>query len=285
MAKDVDLTSKEWCDLIFEGRNKDFGAYSLRRGSTKRYNKSLIFVAILLIVIAGCVAGFNAYSTYLAKQREAKDLAEQAAQMALMKKQAPPPEEQREKVKPPEVKEIPPEVLKSVKVTQLLIAKDDQVKKDDEIKSQDELKNEKDAFANVTNKVGSEDRNITQTKKEDVVVEQKAPEPEKVFTAVEQMPQFPGGEGALMKYLSSHINYPTVAMENNVQGRVIVQFVVTKNGSIGEVKVARSVDRDLDREAVRVCKSLPNFIPGKMNGQAVNVWYTLPVSFKLQGAN
>ena len=76
-----------------------------------------------------------------------------------------------------------------------------------------------------------------------------------------------------------------MAQENNVQGKVIVQFVVTKTGAIGEVKVVRSVDRDLDKEAIRVVKSLPKFIPGKMNGQAVNVWYTLPVTFKLQGAN
>ena len=99
------------------------------------------------------------------------------------------------------------------------------------------------------------------------------------------MPQFPGGDAALMKYLSNNINYPQIAMENGVQGRVIVQFVVTKNGTVGEVKVIRSVDRDLDKEAVRLCKSLPKFIPGKMNGQAVNVWYTLPITFKLQGLN
>ncbi|MGN0213671.1 MAG: energy transducer TonB, partial [Muribaculaceae bacterium] len=98
-------------------------------------------------------------------------------------------------------------------------------------------------------------------------------------------PTFPGGEAALMKWLQGHINYPPVAMENNVQGKVIVQFVVTKTGKVGEVKVVRSVDRDLDKEAVRVCKSLPDFVPGRMNGQAVNVWYTLPVTFKLQGAN
>ena len=72
-------------------------------------------------------------------------------------------------------------------------------------------------------------------------------------------------------------------MENNIQGRVVVQFDVTKTGKVGEVKVVRSVDRDLDKEAIRVCKSLPDFIPGRMNGQAVNVWYTLPVQFKLQG--
>lgn len=104
---------------------------------------------------------------------------------------------------------------------------------------------------------------------------------ESVFTAVDQMPQFPGGDAALMKFLSNNINYPRVSMENGVQGRVIVQFIVTKNGSIGEVKIVRSVDRDLDNEAIRLCKSLPNFIPGKMNGKPVNVWYTLPITFKL----
>lgn len=106
---------------------------------------------------------------------------------------------------------------------------------------------------------------------------------DKVFTSVEQMAQFPGGEAALMSWVANHINYPATAQENGVQGRVVVQFVVKKDGSIGDVKVVRSKDPDLDREAVRVVKTFPNFIPGKMNGQPVNVWYTLPVSFKLQG--
>jgi TonB family protein len=109
-------------------------------------------------------------------------------------------------------------------------------------------------------------------------------------TDVEQMPQFPGGEVALMKYIDSHINYPPEAAKNNVKGKVVVQFVVKKDGSIGEVKVLRSVDKDLDKEAVRVVKSLPKFTPGRQpkftsgsqNGQAVNVWYTLPVTFKLK---
>ena len=99
------------------------------------------------------------------------------------------------------------------------------------------------------------------------------------------MPTFPGGEAALMKWLQSHLQYPQLAAENNIQGRVVVQFVVTKSGAIGEVKVVRSVDRDLDREAIRVCKSLPKFVPGRQNGQPVSVWYTLPVTFKLQGVN
>lgn len=106
-----------------------------------------------------------------------------------------------------------------------------------------------------------------------------------IFRSVDEMPQFPGGDQALMKYLSSHINYPPMAAENNVQGKVILQFVVGTDGRVGEVKIARSVDKDLDKEAVRVVKSLPKFIPGRQNGQAVPVWYTLPVSFKLQGTN
>lgn len=118
-----------------------------------------------------------------------------------------------------------------------------------------------------------------------VPVQEEAPasDEDKVFTSVEQMPEFPGGQGALMSWLANHIKYPATAQENGVQGRVVVQFVVKKDGSIGDVKVARSKDPDLDREAVRVVKTFPNFTPGKMNGQPVNVWYTLPVNFKLQG--
>ena len=104
---------------------------------------------------------------------------------------------------------------------------------------------------------------------------------EEIFKSVEQMPCFPGGEAGLMKYIDSHLNYPPEAAQNKIQGRVIVQFVVEKDGSIGEVKVVRSVNKDLDKEAIRLVKSLPDFTPGRQNGQAVPVWYTLPVTFKL----
>ena len=104
---------------------------------------------------------------------------------------------------------------------------------------------------------------------------------EEIFRSVEQMPQFPGGEAALMKHIKSQLNYPLEAAQNKIQGRVVIQFVVEKDGSIGEVKVVRSVDNDLDEEAVRLIKSLPKFIPGRHKGQPVAVWYTLPVSFKL----
>ena len=102
-----------------------------------------------------------------------------------------------------------------------------------------------------------------------------------IYRSAEQMPRFPGGEAALMKYIKSHIQYPAEALKNKIEGNVILQFVVQKTGKIGEVKVVRSLDKELDKEAVRVIKSLPKFTPGRQNGKAVSVWYTLPVTFTL----
>lgn len=267
MPKDVDLSSKEWCDLVFEGKNKDFGAYQLRTNSVKRHNKAVIYTLIGLVIV-----GVAIFSTLKIQQiiaeRQLKDAAEQENVTVDLTPKDQPKEEQQQKLEEekPEIKKE--EVLQSVKVTELNIVEDNQVKKEDEIKSQDELKNEDKAFGQQNNDEGVTDRNLTKTLKNEVVVEEVKPvekkvEKEEVFRSVEQMPTFPGGDAALMKYLSSHLQYPTMAQENGVQGTVIVQFVVTKTGAVGEVKVARSVDRDLDKEAVRVCKSLPKFVPGR----------------------
>ena len=101
----------------------------------------------------------------------------------------------------------------------------------------------------------------------------------RIGKSVEQEPQFRDGEAALMKYLRSHVNYPPMAAESGIEGRVVVQFVVDKTGKVGEVKVVRSADQYLDRETVRVVKSLPKFTPGQQNGQPVDVWYVLAVNF------
>ncbi len=285
MAKDVDLTSREWSDIVFEGRNKEYGAYVLRVNSKRRHMKAAIWTLIGLFAIGIAVSSYLSVQAYIAEQ-EAKITDQLDQQMVeLADTQEEEEEEIQEKVEMPEPEALPEEILNTVKVTELLISKDEDVKAEDEIKTQDELKETETAFGATDFDKGTDDRNVVREYKNEVIVEEKKPEPEQVFTAVEQMPQFPGGDAALMKFLSSNINYPQVAMENGVQGRVIVQFVVTKNGSVGEVKVIRSVDRDLDKEAIRLCKSLPKFIPGKMNGQAVNVWYALPITFKLQGLN
>ena len=104
----------------------------------------------------------------------------------------------------------------------------------------------------------------------------------KVYETVEQMPEYPGGVVEMTKFLQRNIQYPANAAKNEVEGRVILQFVVEKNGQIGEVKVVRSVDPELDAEAMRVVKSMPNFIPGRQDGKPVAVLYTIPISFKFQ---
>lgn len=105
----------------------------------------------------------------------------------------------------------------------------------------------------------------------------------KVYESVEQMPEFPGGIDALVRYLSANVVYPPQAAKDNIEGRVMVQFVIDKTGKVGDVQVARSVSEELDAEAVRVVKSLPDFIPGRQDGKPVAVWYTLPIVFKIQG--
>ena len=112
---------------------------------------------------------------------------------------------------------------------------------------------------------------------------QEEEEEEVIFVVVESMPEFPGGQQALFKYLSENVKYPVIAQENGIQGRVICQFVVNKDGSIVDVEVVRSGgDPSLDKEAVRVIKSMPKWKPGKQRGKAVRVKYTVPVNFKLQ---
>ncbi len=285
MAKNVDLTSKEWCDLVFDGRNKEYGAYTLRMDTKPRHLKAFILTIIGALCIGAVGVIYMSAVRYIEEQRLLDQAQQDAVVIDTSAEEEAPEEEDQARYEEPEEQALPEEILNTVKVTELLIAEDEEVRSEDEIKTQDELKETETAFGQTDFDKGTDDRNVTREHKNEVIVEEKKPEPvkEEVFKAVEQMPTFPGGDAELMKWLRDHIQYPTVAMENNIQGRVVVQFVVTKTGKVGEVKVVRSVDRDLDREAIRVCKSLPDFIPGRMNGQAVNVWYTLPVQFKLQG--
>ena len=130
----------------------------------------------------------------------------------------------------------------------------------------------------------------TEDTKEEVIiappvekVEEKEEDEEVIFVVVETMPEFPGGQAALFKYLSENVKYPVIAQENGIQGRVICQFVVNKDGAIVDVEVVRSGgDASLDKEAVRVIKSMPKWNPGKQRGKPVRVKYTVPVNFKLQ---
>ncbi|WP_072530437.1 energy transducer TonB [Bacteroides ilei] len=129
----------------------------------------------------------------------------------------------------------------------------------------------------------SEDNNTAvEIKYVPVEVEEEEPEEQQIFQVVEEMPEFPGGMAECLKFLAKNIKYPTIAQENGVQGRVIVQFVVNRDGSIVDPVVMRSVDPYLDKEALRVIQMMPKWKPGKQRGKAVRVKYTVPVTFKLQ---
>lgn len=285
MAKDVDLSSNEWTNIVFEGKNKEFGAYQLRRQSARRHNRAVLFtiIGLVLVLIGGYFWGM--YSDFRRAQYEAQlqaQLEQQLAQLA-EEAEAEEPEEEQQAVQEPEPEQATPEeILNTIKDTQIAVVADNEVQED--ITSKDEVQESTAAAGTTTFDQGTDDLNVVREHKEEVIVEEKKPEPKKeeIFTAVEQMPQFPGGDAELYKWIASHLKYPQMAAENNIQGRVTVRFVVKEDGSIGRVEVLRGKDPDLDREAQRVVKALPKFIPGKMNGRAVQVWYTLPINFKLQ---
>ena len=285
MATQINLSSREWCDLVFEGKNKDFGAYVIRTDSPKRHNKAVLWTLIGTIIFGFITFGLVKANQYL-EERKLVEQGEQKVVLIDMTNEADEPVPEPIEQEKPEV--LQNEEMMTYQATELQIVEDQNVNEEDEIMSQDE-RMQTDAIAgSVTNSEGTTNINNISEHINEVVVEDKKPveeKPAEIFKSVEQMPQFPGGDEALIKYLSSHINYPPMAAENNIQGRVVVAFVVDKTGKVGEVNVVRSVDKDLDREAVRVCQSLPKFVPGRQNGQPVSVWFTLPVTFKLQGTN
>ena len=283
MAK-IDLYDPKWVDMVFAGKNKEYGAYQLRKGTSGRNIKSLL----ILVIAAALVGGFLAWKVIEQKQAEEQQAYMEAMELAKLQEQAKKEEKKKpEKVQPKiEAKKEIPVARETQKFTAPVIKKDELVKEENQVKQMDKL-DEKVAVG-TENKEGVKDRTIEAVRSDIATVAPPpppAPKPEvstKVFDVVEEMPSFPGGNGALMSYLASNIKYPVVAQENGVQGRVIVSFVVERDGSISDVRVARSVDPSLDREAQRVVKSMPRWKPGKQNGSAVRVKYTVPVVFRLQ---
>ena len=282
MAK-IDLYDPKWVDMVFAGKNKEYGAYQLRKGTSGRNIKSLL----ILVIAAALVGGFLAWKVIEQKQAEEQQAYMEAMELAKLQQQAKKEEKKKEPVKPKiEPKKEIPVARETQKFTAPVIKKDELVKEENQVKQMDKLDDK--VAVGTENKEGVKDRTVEAVRNDIAVAAPPpppAPKPEvsnKVFDVVEEMPSFPGGQGALMAFLSSNIKYPVVAQENGVQGRVIVGFVVERDGSITDVKVMRSVDPSLDREAQRVVKAMPRWKPGKQNGSAVRVKYTVPVVFRLQ---
>ena len=277
----IDLISNEWSDMMFEHRNKEYGAYVLRRQTGRRNVISMIAVLLLFAAVMVFMIAKNAYEAYQKEHAVMDQVTELSALTQQKKKEA--KVERKEIPVKQEQQQVVEKVKSSVKFTAPVIKKDDEVKPEDELKSQDEIMNSKVAVG-ALNVVGNDENGEVLKAKEVIATEPVKPKEEenKVFDVVEQMPSYPGGMGALMQYLSSNIKYPVIAEENGIQGRVICTFVVERDGSITDVRIAKSVDPSLDKEAMRVVSSMPRWIPGKQNGSAVRVKYTLPVTFRLQ---
>lgn len=285
MGKNVDLTSKEWRDIVFANKNQDFGAYQLRKNSDRRHNMAVLFTLIGLVVVAVLLVAWSKYSDYRAEMAalEAKERAERMsqAQFEAMEEQDE-PEVEEQKFEQPEI-QVPEEVLATVQVTQIAIVDADKVK--NEIVDMDTQKEDNTARG-VVNQEGSNDADKFKAVQEAVVVKPEVKEEpkkeEQIFRAVEQPAEFPGGQAALMKYLNNNIRYPEMAIANDIQGRVHVEFVIERDGSVGHARILKGVDKSLDKEALRVVNSMPRWQPGKNNGVAVRSYFTLPVTFRLQ---
>lgn len=271
MAK-VDLSSAEWCDLIFNGKNKAYGAYKMRENSPKRHN-----IAVVLVIVIALV-GFSIPTLVKLATPKQKEVMTEVTTLSQLEE----PEVKQEEMKRVEPVAPPPPALKSsIKFTAPVIKKDEEVRDEDEIKSQKELTQTKVAIS-IADVRGNDEANGKDIADLKQVITQAPVEEEKIFDMVEQMPQFPGGDAELLKYIADHLKYPVIAAENGVQGRVICQFIVGKDGKVRDVKILKTLDPYCDKEAVRVMATMPHWIPGKQNGKAVAVKYTVPITFRLQ---
>ena len=269
MQSFIDINQKEWCDIIFKGKNKNFGAYVLRKEYHKQQIKSLIIASILFAL---ALLSPSLIKTVLP---EKKVKVVEVTSLANVKNE---PIKQKEEIidAPP-----PPPLKSSIKFTPPVIKPDEEVQEVDEIKRQDELSETKVAIS-VADIQGQDDNeaavDVAELDKNQEITQETE---EEIFVVVEQMPEFPGGEIALRQWIAENVKYPVMASENGVQGKVYVQFVVDKDGRISNARIARGVDPSLDKEALRVVNSLPRWNPGRQRGEPVRVSYTVPINFVL----
>ena len=278
----VDLKSKEWCELVFEGRNKAYGAYDLRAKSGRRHLYAIIDIIIGIIVIGIAIGLFLAAQEAIKNSFAVEE--DLVTELSELKKEEVKKEEKKVEIPQEQKQEIQKVAVKaSIAFTVPEIV--DQVDESKKLKNQDELNRSNISIASQDYEGDSKDGiNIDDLRDNQTQGGTSAPVEEEatVYNVVEQMPSFPGGEAALLKYVTTHIKYPAIAQEQEISGVVVLRFVVKEDGSVGEVIVQKSLEKHCDEEAVRVVKSLPRFIPGKQQGKAVRVWYTLPVRYSIQ---
>ena len=247
-------------EIVFRDRNKEYGAYYLRRINKKYTTRSLMIgvAALLLAVLIPFFVFKQARSVNVEKTVGAE-----FTELKRAPEDAPPP---------PPPPPPPAEMEQKVKFTAPVVTTDT-VEETSSLLNQDELNASSVTVAPIT-----EEQEIVVEETENKVIEQQAP----VFTIVELMPGYNGGEEAMYKYLSDNIKYPQVAKETGIQGNVIVTFVVEKDGTITDVRILKDIGGGCGEEALRVVKAMPRWNPGKQNGVPVRVQFNLPIRFTLQ---
>jgi len=254
------ITAPAFDDIVFEHRNKEYGAYKLR----KKYSRNVL-IALIIGVILISTAIITPYLNAKAAENRSKR-AERQVEIKMENLDQP-----AEQVAPPPPPPPPPQdVVQQAKYVPPVVV--DSVKPEDEV----QLMTADQAQVEVQNEEVVEEVAVVA---EEVQEEEADAEP---FVVVEEMPMFPGGETELLKYIAEHTQYPEVAKENNIQGKVIVRFCVTSKGGVDKVSILKGVDPELDKEAIRVVQTLPTFKPGKQGGKPVPVWYMVPINFTLK---
>jgi protein TonB len=270
------ILSADVLDLIFEGRNKEYGAYDLR----KTYNKRLI--TSLLIVGALCLLLFIGYlvSALLVDKSESNKVVVQDVQLEEIKQE----EKKEEPPPPPPPKPPEPPKVEMAKFTPPKIVKDEEVKEEEKPPEVEKLEETK---IGTMNQEGQKDEGIVAPPVEDAgkgVVEAPKKDEEdwdKTFTKVEIESEYPGGAAAWQRYLNRNLRYPQEAIDNEVQGAVVVQFIVDKEGNVSEVE-AISGPQELRSEAVRVIKKSGKWTPAVQNGRQVKSYKKQPIVFRLE---
>jgi periplasmic protein TonB len=270
----INLYSPEWCDMVFEGRNKNYGAYPMRQQSSSRHRVALI-ATIIFFILAFTLPKLIKSIIPEKKEQNVTVTSLSDIELEKLKKKA------AEEVKVEKPKEEAVKVKETIKYVPPVIKADRDVK-EEEMKTVEEVV-KSDVSISVADVKGSKDADAIDVadlqKDQAKVVEEPVQKP---FTVVEQMPEFPGGESALNKFLKDNIRYPSVASENGISGSVYLTFVVSKEGKISDVRVLRGIGGGCDEEAVRVVRMMPPWIAGRQNGVSVPVQFNLPVRFVLQ---
>ena len=282
----VDLASREWCDMVFEGRNKEYGAYRARANKGKFQLRAIIFVVILIVAIVAAILAKSAVEQALKAQNGLES--EQVTKLSQLKKEEPKPEQKKQE---PKVEYEEPKqkvaVKSSIQFTVPKIVEDDKVDHSKELKTQDEVTKSKFAIASqdYVSETGGTGINIDDLKENQQAGGTTVPpkEEEVVDNAIVEVPAtYPGGEAALLKFIGQNLKYPAIALEQELQGVVNLRFRVESDGSIGNIKIEKSLSRECDQAAVEVVKKLHRFTPAKQQGHPVPVWFRLPIRFRIQ---